>query len=552
MTVNSEFGSLGDVLRAIKSNATLSDRRRQDLSWGVHTIARAIGRKPEEIEAHPQRLGLRLKSVAPIPLGLSTASWNNARCLLGSAMRLVRPVMPARDKTPRSEAWEALYRAIGDRRTMKGYLSRITRWLPQHQIAPEDVTLSNLEDFRFELMQQALLSDPEGNWRETVRAWNSAVKTVPGWPSVTLPVVSRKVVYVKPWNVFPASLKQDVDNWLRRISNVDLDDEGPLRPVKPSTVETRDYQLRAFASALVLRGKSPETLSSLAFCLTIDNFKEGLRFFVEQHNERTETAYQMATMLIGVARYWVKADLESLERMQAIARRLAPKQRHGLKPKNRERLRPLEDQEKLLLLLRLPEELRKRVETGKGSLRRQRYLAEAAVAIEILLFAPLRIGNLAALDLDRHLKRVGKVRHLIIPSEEVKNAVDLEFELLPATSELINWYVDIYRMAPAGVTALFPGTSEASKSVSGLRHQIMKVIHEFTGLDINPHLFRHMAAKTYLAVHPGHYETVRRLLGHKSIETTTNSYTGLETRAAALHFATEIDKLRTSARLEAK
>ena len=58
----------------------------------------------------------------------------------------------------------------------------------------------------------------------------------------------------------------------------------------------------------------------------------------------------------------------------------------------------------------------------------------------------------------------------------------------------------------------------------------------YTGLTINPHLFRHLGAHLYLQAHPGGYETVRLVLGHKDITTTTRFYTGPEMAAAVRHF----------------
>ena len=63
---------------------------------------------------------------------------------------------------------------------------------------------------------------------------------------------------------------------------------------------------------------------------------------------------------------------------------------------------------------------------------------------------------------------------------------------------------------------------------------------------VHPHLFRHIAAKLYLDANPGSYEVMRRVLGHRSIETTTAFYTGLETAAAVRHFDATILKLRKS------
>lgn len=54
---------------------------------------------------------------------------------------------------------------------------------------------------------------------------------------------------------------------------------------------------------------------------------------------------------------------------------------------------------------------------------------------------------------------------------------------------------------------------------------------------MNPHLFRHQAAKIWLEANPGSYEAVRRLLGHSDYSHTLNLYTGFETRAATREFA---------------
>jgi integrase len=50
------------------------------------------------------------------------------------------------------------------------------------------------------------------------------------------------------------------------------------------------------------------------------------------------------------------------------------------------------------------------------------------------------------------------------------------------------------------------------------------------------HQFRHAAAAIYLKHRPGDYETVRRLLGHRNIQTTVRFYCGLQTLEATEQF----------------
>jgi integrase len=60
---------------------------------------------------------------------------------------------------------------------------------------------------------------------------------------------------------------------------------------------------------------------------------------------------------------------------------------------------------------------------------------------------------------------------------------------------------------------------------------------------ITPHQFRHLAAKLYLDEHPEGFETVRRLLGHKSIETTMRFYRELEAALASKRYAAVLERV---------
>jgi site-specific recombinase XerD len=163
--------------------------------------------------------------------------------------------------------------------------------------------------------------------------------------------------------------------------------------------------------------------------------------------------------------------------------------------------------------------------------------------------APIRISNLSILELDRHLVRSeprGGAMHIVLAGEEVKNHEPLEYPLHSESVGLIEEYIQRFRplLAPAGCAALFPGRSGHPKVANGFAKQISNTIRHHTGMRINPHLFRHIAAKIYLDANPGGYEVVRRVLGQRSISTTTNFYTGLETGSAVRHFENTILQLR--------
>jgi integrase len=171
-----------------------------------------------------------------------------------------------------------------------------------------------------------------------------------------------------------------------------------------------------------------------------------------------------------------------------------------------------------------------------------------AVAIEILLMAPVRMSNLVKLDIERNLVRPGpgKALHIVIDAEEVKNREPLEYPLPPESIDVLERYIREFRshLTSAGNTALFPGIGSGPKNQAFFGTQISRTVRANTGLRVHPHLFRHIAAKLFLDANPGAYEVVRRVLGHRSIDTTTGFYTGLETPAAVRHFDKTILHLR--------
>lgn len=120
--------------------------------------------------------------------------------------------------------------------------------------------------------------------------------------------------------------------------------------------------------------------------------------------------------------------------------------------------------------------------------------------------------NLAALHA-RHLvqARPGGVRHIVIPAEEVKNRTALAFQVPEELGKL--WDIYLTRCRPVLTDdadgALFPTRRGGAKASAQLARQIMRTIRREAGIDLNPHAFRHLAAKLFLREHPGEYETTR-------------------------------------------
>ncbi|MGO9389099.1 hypothetical protein [Rhodoblastus sp.] len=537
--------SLADLIALIE-RANLSPTQQRDQISAVRTLVRLLGAEPQDIPADPTWLRRRMETISPEALGLSKGRWANIRSLVGKALSLARPMQPGRQIAPLLPEWENLLSSLDRNRATR--LLALARHLSVKGISPADINLPDLEDYRDAILNDRLRAKPEKTWDSIVWTWNACRREVAGWPDVEIPREIGREVYVKPLSDFPSSLKADIEGFLLRLSGADLSEDGPNRPARPATLKTREYQLRVAASALVHKGVDPLAIRSVADLVTLDSFKLILRFLLDRHDGKTSPQIsQMATFLKGVARHWAKADDMALLQLQKIASRLSAGTR-GMTAKNRERLRPFDDPQTVAAFLGLPERIRREVEKDPRPGKLKAIDAQMAAAIAILQVTPIRLGNLAAIDMRKNLIARGKRVYLVFAEGDTKNREPIDFELPPTTLNLVAWYIREYRphLMRQPNDALFPGEGNGPKSAYGFGAQIKAAVFRFTGLAVNVHLFRHAGAKMFLDRRPGQYEVVRQVLRHRSIQTTTSFYAGAETRSAGQHFAEVIDKLRAA------
>jgi integrase len=541
--------TLSDVLAAVQS-ADLPPRRREEIVSALRTIGRVFKQSLDDIPAHPSLLGPRLAQAAPIAAGVSRLRWNNVRSLARCGLALVQPMAPGRHLNKLSPDWQQLSDRLTDHGQRVG-LSRFMHFCSALGTEPDAVSERTIEAFREHLEQT--LKRPEEILSMTAKAWGRAQVSTPDWPNTKFHAPSRQHRWTLPMSALPESFHKDCQVWLDRLAGRDLLDEMAFRPVRPATINLRRQQLRTFASAVILGGQSPDTVTSLRDLVAIDNFKVGLRYLLARANGTpTRTIFHIASALKAAAKHHARVDDAHLKALVAIVNRLNQGQA-GLTEKNRARLRPFDDLKCTAALLNLPARLMK-LALRTRRVRDGALLAQIATAVELLTFVPIRLHNLVNLDIERNLilSGNGKEMHVVIPEDEVKNRVEIEYPLPAMSVKLIMEYIRNHRprLTLKGSTALFPGEFGRPKSQQVLRAQISRTIYAYTGLRVNPHLFRHIDAKLYLDRNPGGYEVVRRVLGHRSMNTTVRFYTGTETAAAVRHFDRTILDLRREAASE--
>jgi len=315
--------TLADLLDAVVGTDWPATRKR-DCASAIRTAAKALGVEPSDLPLNVKLLRRRLDEVAPESLGMSRLRWNNVRALLNRAIELKTKVMPSAQKGTVLPAWQALADHLP--RSSWYRLSALLRFLSGRGVAPSGVTLSDLEAFRDAIVENRLRSTPEKTWDGLVWCWNKLVGEVAGWPQVTIPREDKRTVYVQPWEVFPSSLKAEVDAYLKRLAGEVIDEDGPLRALRPSTLANREYQLRSAASALVAAGVAADDIRTIGDLARLEPMKRILEQVLHRGNkEHRAGAFNLANALRTAAKYWAKVDDVELAKISRIVAKLSPK-----------------------------------------------------------------------------------------------------------------------------------------------------------------------------------------------------------------------------------
>jgi integrase len=442
-------------------------------------------------------------------------------------------------------AWKVLYDQITVPRLRLG-LSSLLRYCSATAIDPSSVSEATVAAFITYASQVQFTVKPNDLRKQVTRCWNQAKERVPGWPQMHLTVPDfRPKAASLPWNAFLLSFVEDIECYLALIGGQSLlDEDAPDRGCKPSTIENRRTCLRLAASAAVKEGIEPEELRSLADLVSPAVVRLILdHYLAKKGGEIVSFTIDLAERLYSIARVYVKAPEKQIRALERYCVKLRAKRRTGLTAKNMAVIRKFKDPENRARLKALPGKLFDEALAERDAPIQAAVKVEIALAIQILLVAPMRLANLAALNLDKNVVRVGGIEpayHLVIPPEDVKNEVPLEYPLPDVVNEMLGLDLAMFRprLCRSETTAwLFPGKLDGHKTKGTLSGQIIKTIMKELGIRVTPHQFRHLAAAFILEKDPNNYEFVRRVLGHKNLQTTINFYVGLETVEAVRKFS---------------
>ena len=241
---------------------------------------------------------------------------------------------------------------------------------------------------------------------------------------------------------------------------------------------------------------------------------------------------------------------DHLAQIEAIVNRLKPASGPKMGKRNRDRLEPFDDPVIVQRVLAFPEEELARALKLNNPVRQAKGV-ERALAISLLIFTGLRAKNLRSLRLDQNIRRSGSRVFIELAEDETKTHAIHTVELPTETIVLLDLFVSGHRY-------LIPGASDnpylfaspdgrCPRSYSAIRDMISAPFRKYMGIEISPHLFRHIMAKIVAERAPEELMNVSRTLGHRSVNTTYLSYLGTETPAASRRIHGLLKKARDAA-----
>jgi integrase len=543
--------TLQDVVDRLASDPSLAANRNRDLRSAVVTIGKLVGQPLRQIPLDLAEIRRVLDGTVPAQVKVSAKRWANLRSDLAAAIAAsgLHPILTT-GKLKLDRPWSSLFGPISDLRIRNG-LCRFARWASLRRITPAEVDAAIVERFIAELKASTLVRNLADRKGGVIRSWNVLAKLqASAGPQISPIKISRPAPIRMRWESLPPPFQQDVASYLTWASVPDpLDEHARARALSPGTLRLRRDQIHSAAAAAIAAGTEMSDLASLASLVEPETFKKILRQCWERDGRKLSAyTHGVAGTLIAIAREWVRVPAEILAKLKALRAKLGSLLA-GMTEKNRATLRKFDDPRLLTALIEVPDKLWRRARRDLATSRRPFIDLQSALAIDLLLHAPVRMENLSSLRFGEHIhwpQGRGKPALMRFGLDETKNEVQLEFEISAELGERLWTYREEIAPKVTGSRpdAVFVTWAGKPKTQAALSIAIERTVLRNIGIKITPHQFRHICAKIILDANPGAHELVRQLLGHLNLKTTTNYYAGQDTRRAGRAHADLIMKLR--------
>jgi integrase len=523
-----------ETLEDLRELLRAEGRSASDHVSAFNTFERVSGRKLSEFPLDYELIRRAFADAAPAAKNLSPLTWRNvkSRCNVAIKRFLFEDARSGLPNRLLSASWQAVLEA-GESRHEKYTLSSFARWANALGVEPHQIRDEHFEQFE-RWRSKTMRPDKRRYQRSRVKIWNALSTRAPqlALSPVGVNPLQRSFHQVR-WASLPESFRVQFDMYGDWAMGKRLGQSRTPR-LSASSLFQHKHWLLAAVDTLVKNGVDIQSFQTVDDVLTL----ERITFICQQRFENAQyrdTSYNfsVARTLLSLAKWRHSPELDDIEAYVASVK--APEAR--MAPKNLKTIRPFDDPKLKKKLLDLPERLFSEARSDLTSKRSRLCKLQAGMAIAVLTLFALRIGNVSSLSFDEHMQLETDVPTLIIPEDEVKNGLPLEFDIPPHLVRLLKAYRDDLCPQLTGIrpTHLFIDTDGHVKLRSAVRTLVTQYMKSHLGVRFNPHAFRHLAARWILDVNPGAYPIVQDLLAHSSLRTTAEFYAGPNTRRAGRH-----------------
>ncbi|UVK38851.1 tyrosine-type recombinase/integrase [Mesorhizobium sp. AR10] len=534
---------MSEVVATLMKHPRISTRRLQEQVSALKTAEEWSGKRLQHIQASVSALRDLFEPLESKALGVSRKRLANVKSLCLSALAkseaLSGSLAKRAQRRPKPPEWAELWNKLR-LPVQQNSLSRLVNWCSRAGIAPHEVNSRVMDRVMADMANTSLRPNQYQVRRTMTKTWNEIGDI---FPEKNLQKVAVPPSRLRRTRIPIASLPQGfMDDWhdfacWANGNDVFADKRRP-HPLKQSTLDIMFCRVHLAASLLVATGVDVASIWSLSDLVGIDTFKKILRqLHAKTKGQPNYDAFFTATSLIQIAREWVKVAPDHLEKMKGLIKVL-PRPEFEMSRKNKLLVMKFNDPVLYERYLTAPDKIWHEIQSGckRGRLRLAE--AQAALALSVLMYMPIRLGNLTSLAFDEHMfLRQDGTSTLLITAAETKTKEDVEFDIPPEVATRLIEYRDVIAPAVIGRRPkyLFSNVDGSVKGFAGVRYLVQRYLKLYVGIHMNPHAFRHLAAKLILDQNPGGHVVVQHLLGHKSLATTATFYAGRDTPRAGRH-----------------
>jgi integrase/recombinase XerD len=186
------------------------------------------------------------------------------------------------------------------------------------------------------------------------------------------------------------------------------------------------------------------------------------------------------------------------------------------------RFRPPED------LLALGHELMARGDNRELDPLERALLFRDGLLIALMVHRPLRISNMAAIEVDLHLRRTKGGFRLEFEATEMKSARPYACVFPQALNAALERYLAEFRprldVAGTASSALWLGCRGLPMKSGALVAALRRRTRLALGIELGPHILRHIVATALAERSPNKVSEVPTILGHQNLETSERHY----------------------------